>query len=1067
MPPPAAVPKGAALAKLEGRIFLADTDVKFDYFMVADNIVLGRSDPAHVLKRPLTPAQDGIDIGLGDSSKLSRAHARIHHDPATRAFLLHCQGKNGITVTLPSTGATVVMTPDTAPVALQSRTLVQMGDAVFCFLLPAEYPPQAKKRREWIKAENASLRTLMMRLGYGRWNDIIRIAPGRLSEREPDELVPVARRFVARCFIHARPGVEQKVLSEILREHFAPDVPEAEVNADVDALLAEAKQLAEPNEKRKFVRWARKLRLLRRLRDIHDHSSLERLRQGKLRVYTPRPAPYWSTQDDVDLIAGCYRHGYGATEALRTDETLGFHDRYLPSVSARRSSAAADNTAKQRTSLGAAAGAVGNAEDEEDHEDDDDPEEEEEDADRDSAAGDNNTKKQADDAAMSSPSANDESTNAAPQVTGNGKSTTACATVKSEGTVLSKVSGKSEPIMEHTVVTGTAAAAAVDVKLEEAMEANGDDDKSALKPAIVPKDKMVPFPTSEALMKRLKSIINACAKEYDRDMREQRKQTQAQNRAQQRKNDLAARKAEKAAQKIRQREERRVAKSQPFSKKDANEFEKALTNFGLEYVGDDPPMPDWKTFLKKAPSLATKYVETMEEAFEDFTKEAHRLVDLAAAKEDEDTERLEQLMMEKPSKLFTQLTLERAERVLDRLRFFRTLRSEILTNPGMSTILRGCKRTRELPLWWRSMHDKALLCGVNYHGFNAWDALAKDEDLPFAMSIKGHEEKFANDSKNLRKGAFPKPSAALKRAKSLVSYFRQRAEDPHYQQQIREANGNSFETKIGVNGHGEKRDSEQSDSESGEKAEPKEETATVGVTSMQVGEGWEQENVEKVQVELHRSTILNIVDESGRLSVPANLGNGLFLLELGSIVSYLSTFHSATALYPVGYRAVRQMSRFTFLCEILKSDDGAHPVFRVSELEGFQTHDDKRPMWCGCGNMREATDIEKTWMAVVKADMLNSEERLKSAHEQFGLFEPTVIHFMQQLPGARQCAGYVFRDVDSENRGTVDGAHEVGILAAMTDALSKSRKRNVNSVAEEMQIPDIWKKRRKSHEREW
>lgn len=1037
------VPSGAALAKLEGRIFFADTDTKFDYYMLRHSILLGRSDPAHVLDEPLTPAQDGIDIGLGDSNKLSRTHARIQHDPSTRSFLLHCLGKNGLTVTAPKSGDTVIMTPDTAPVALQNRTLIQMGDSIFCFLLPLEYPSLPKKRREWIKAENASLRTLMMRLGYGRWDDIKRIAPGRLSEREPEELIPVARKFVARCYIHARPGVEQKVLGEILREHIPADTPEDEVKADVDALIQEAKDLAEPNEKRKFVRWARKLRLLRRLRDVHDHSSLELLRAGKLRVFTPRPATYWSTDDDVNLIVGCYRHGYGATEAIRSDKTLGFYNRYLPSVSSRRSTGQ-DKSQKPPTSL------AGIVDEEDDHDDDDDHEEDDEDGGHEinGVASDSGkkVKKEEDMVAMSSPSVNGDGT-------AGGCENDTAAIVKVEVKNRTKKEPIDQPDNSREGANSSADSKNSDDEKMKDVEGN---DEPASKHSEIPKDEMVVFPTSEALMKRLKSAINSCVKVYDRDMREQRKQTQAQNRAHQRKVDLALRKAEKAAEKMRQREERRLAKSQPFSKKDANEFEKALSNFGLEYK-EDASSPDWQTFIENVPSLATKYHGTLDQAFSDFSKEAHRLVDLAAAKEDEDTERLEQLKLQSPSALFTQLTLDRAERVLDRLRFFRTLRSEVLTNPNMSDILRGCKRTRELPIWWRSTHDKALLCGVNKHGFNAWDALAHDPSLPFSNSINEHEEKNANDAKFLKKGAFPKASAATKRAKALVSYFRQRAEDPHYQQQIRRANG-SYDAQNGLNGTGGKRESEHSGSESGEKgiSDP---------VSMDISGEWDSDGGNKIQ-EANRPTILNIVDNNGMLLLPANLGNGLFLLELGEIVPYVESFHTEKALYPVGYRSVRQMSPQTYLCEIRKSDDGAYPLFRVSLLHDFQTHDDSRPMWGGCDLVSETPDIQKTWMAVANEQLLSNGNgiELASGAERFGLYEPTVIHYMQQLPGARECGNYEFRDFTGEDN-TCGAEGEMGILAAMQHSLSKTRKRRSSS--EEMEIPETWKKRRKADERGW
>ena len=165
------------------------------------------------------------------------------------------------------------------------------------------------------------------------------------------------------------------------------------------------------------------------------------------------------------------------------------------------------------------------------------------------------------------------------------------------------------------------------VKVENLEVPNGSEkgDVEEIKPL---KSEKAIFPPSEALMKRLKSIINTCAKEFERDIRAVRKQTQAQNRAQERKDDLEQRRKEKQAERIRIREERKIAKSQPFSKKDAVEFEKALSNFGLEYK-ENGTSPDWSAFTANIPQFRNKYSETLEEAFSDINAEAHRIVEMA------------------------------------------------------------------------------------------------------------------------------------------------------------------------------------------------------------------------------------------------------------------------------------------------------------------------------------------------------------------------------------------------------------------------------------------------------
>lgn len=1193
------VPDGTALAKLEGRIFFSSSDFKFVYYIEQPCVKLGRSDPLVVSSKPLQPAQKGVDVGLGDSNKLSRSHAKIEYDRSSKAFLLHCIGKNGLTITTPDTLETFVMSPETRPVQLNSRALIQMGDCVFVFLLPAEYPSSTKKRREWIKAEHVALRTLMMRLGYGRWEEIIASTNGRLSERTVPELIPVARKFVARCYIHARPGVEQKVLGEILREDMPPDTSEEEAKAETNSLIQEAKQLAEPNEKRKYVRWARKLRLLRRLRDIHEHSSLERLRAGELRVFTPPPAPYWTCADDVDLILGTYRHGYGATETIRLDPQLGFHNRFSKPLPVPKKGSSSDRKSKSSQRPGT------NPDDDDDPDAEDEEEEEEEDVDGDpdDARGDHGSVKAA---------ATNKETRLLQNGTGISRSVSGKPSVKRESDGGERVvTPKTDPDShgelgatgeqkELVSVKDEAGVATQDtfekktgVEDRENGEAqadplqspeengkkfisDGDFDQNAADPmqidhpenscessgekrsgaakeepvtspvksaprgekrdgkearavtaegtnsdaaakaaaeAAAGEDGLVPFPSSEALMRRLKSIINSCAKEFERDQREMRKLSQAQSRAQRRKDDLAQRKAEKAAERNRQREERRIAKSQPFSKKDALEFERALGNFGLDYLEDGTSV-DWAWFISKAPAFQSKYHETLDRAYNDFIAEAHRVVDTAAAEEDEDYERLAQLQEQSPSTLFTQLTVDRAERVLDRLRFFRLLRNDVLTHRALNAILRGFKRTRELPMWWRSTHDRSLLWGVDRHGFNAWDAMASDSELAFAGSIKSFQRKHADDAKMLKRGAFPKASAAIKRANSLVVNFRSKAADPMFEQYAREnggmegadrsrevgrsrgagarikgeVGGGKKTTSLNTDGGVDLGSGSRNGGDDGGVDMREDKTGNGGSGSHPLNAREEGAHDEedppfprvKADTRATRTTILHILDENGTVKLPANLGDGLYLLNLGDIRYEPDAFHTDRLLFPVGFQSVRQMGEQAFLCEIRENSDGRRPVFRVSLLEGFEVEAHGQCSWSSAQLISEGNTIGAMGLeaANVNSRAVEGGVELASGAERFGLYEPTVVHYLQQLPGARKCGRYLFRDFSTEGAGAVV-VPPVGILAAMSAALFIAKKRSVdemmdtddNVLAErDMDIPPTWarsfgggkRKRRKS-----
>ena len=68
--------------------------------------------------------------------------------------------------------------------------------------------------------------------------------------------------------------------------------------------------------------WARRIVQLDILRRAVRARGEERLLEG-LAGQTGKPlAPWWTFEDDLDLLRGTYRHGYGNFEAMRNDPEL-------------------------------------------------------------------------------------------------------------------------------------------------------------------------------------------------------------------------------------------------------------------------------------------------------------------------------------------------------------------------------------------------------------------------------------------------------------------------------------------------------------------------------------------------------------------------------------------------------------------------------------------------------------------------------------------------------------------------------------------------------------------------
>lgn len=1050
--------------------------------MTTPALSLGRSDPDAVRgSRPTDPAADGVDVGLGDSNKLSRLHARISWDAAAKTYVISCVGKNGLSVTAAGSGRTVVMTPAAAPVGLETRSLVQMGDALFVFLLPVRKPGEddvkevmerkksAKPVREWIKAEHNALRSWMMRFGYGRWKDVVATSSGRLGEREPAELIPVARRFVAQCYCHASAGVERKVLFDVLMED-AAGRSENDKESGVQALIADAEQVMIPTENRKYVRWARKLRLLKRLKDVVEHESVDQLREGELRVFTPPPAPWWTSADDADFLIGTHRHGYGSVEAVRLDEELGFATRTKPSLHFSQKGGAKDDDKEGGTPVSVR----GDGDDGYEDEDGEDGDEDGGDGDGSSSArkagelisneGARMAKKkkrerdgeEGEDDADGAGSNNDDSE-------GGGGSSTGLKEedkerVKMEDTpVKQEGNGSSPPSAACTPSSAPRRNGKFVKKGGANAKSNDDAGGPALSPstlldgnntpasaanahaALSDADSLVAFPPTEALMRRLKSIINSCAKVYDRDVKEKKKREAIVERAQRRKEDLAAKKLDKEQEKKRLAEERRKEKCQPFSKKDAIEFERALVNFGCDYKprqasapggsdgsgmleSDSAPLGvDWSWFVSKAPSFQSKYTETLDVAFKDIMSEALRITELAAAQEDDDPDQVERARAAEPSSMFSTLTLERAERLMERVEFFRYLRVEILTHSRISQVIRGYKRPKELPMWWRSLHDRALLLGVDRHGLNAWENVEYDDELSFASSKKSFMRKYADDPKALKRGAFPKPSVATKHAQGLIGYFRARVNDPLLANDFAPS-GAGDDAKAGGPSNG---------SSSGHKR--KRESFGSGSSAAE----------EVVQI---------ITDSRGHVQLPADLGGGLVVMSLGDVVpNGPSSFCSKHTLYPVGYRAVVQDDEGRYyLAEVLTTQDVEFPVFRARLLKGVKLEPGAVVTWQSSDESVEDVDIGIAWSQVSGNSgngRVSAAELGRIGATRFGLCNPTVLYHLQRQPAARCFADgpFEWRDFSKQGGEEADAQAYAGVQDTLIRALDRHLGRNVNS----------------------
>ncbi|KAK4536923.1 hypothetical protein CDCA_CDCA10G2948 [Cyanidium caldarium] len=148
-------------------------------------------------------------------------------------------------------------------------------------------------------------------------------------------------------------------------------------------------------------------------------------------------------------------------------------------------------------------------------------------------------------------------------------------------------------------------------------------------------------------------------------------------------------------------------------------------------------------------------------------------------------------------------------------------------------------------------------------------------------------------------------------------------------------------------------------------------------------------------------------DEHGHIRLPFYIGVVLRIESLGR-VDRRDGFHNERAIYPIGFRSVRQyiscrdISRTTeYVCEILDGggEDGQAPLFRVTCADmPERPFVDKSPSGCWTQVMkavRDATPVGKQRLHVTV-----------SGPEYFGLSQPVVEELLQELPGADQLKHY-------------------------------------------------------------
>ncbi|XP_071959040.1 chromodomain-helicase-DNA-binding protein 8-like [Antedon mediterranea] len=227
---------------------------------------------------------------------------------------------------------------------------------------------------------------------------------------------------------------------------------------------------------------------------------------------------------------------------------------------------------------------------------------------------------------------------------------------------------------------------------------------------------MYPFPSAPDLNTRLRRLVTAYQRnhkkmELKRSKRERREQV----------------KKERVQEAIKQKMMRKLESAQKWSRREEADFYRILAAFGVEY-DQSTNIFIWTTF-KKLAKLEKKRDERMVEYYHYF-----RAMCLRVCNRHQEIPK-DLYIRPNPDFVIEPISEERANKCLHRIDLLLKVRNEVLHHPKLEERLKLCKRSMELPEWWKlGKHDHDLIIGVARYGVNRIESqqqMMSDPELSF------------------------------------------------------------------------------------------------------------------------------------------------------------------------------------------------------------------------------------------------------------------------------------------------------------------------------------------------
>ncbi|KAJ3339493.1 choline dehydrogenase 6 [Gonapodya sp. JEL0774] len=213
-----------------------------------------------------------------------------------------------------------------------------------------------------------------------------------------------------------------------------------------------------------------------------------------------------------------------------------------------------------------------------------------------------------------------------------------------------------------------------------------------------------------------------------------------------------AREEAKMSKKARKSEPRVKKGLNDLTKSERQAFQRTLVAYGVPIRHDargnvvlvnGKEVPDWESF-KIVANLSEKSDEAVNLYYEEVLRKCNDVLEKMHAQgsvADGDVD--EEKMGGKVDRDIDAFTVDKASRILNRIRLFDRLRREVLRHADLEEILRNVKRHARsgLPQWWEvGEHDTSYLRAVARYGVLRVDLITTDPDLPFKRLLESQRK---------------------------------------------------------------------------------------------------------------------------------------------------------------------------------------------------------------------------------------------------------------------------------------------------------------------------------------